>query len=247
MSQPTLAYVTSRTIPSDNVLRTGTVFKINVGAGTLTVDVGGTIMVLNRVMAYPVPAVGSTVALLRQESTWLVLGAITTDVPNRTGYVGAGVTSDTATITAGAETALAASSWDQEPSFPAQIGRIYRAEWRARVYVSGTIAQVIGTVRLRAGSASTTGAVLGTWTVDALTNFAAVSVNGWGLFRVASGISGVEQTTISLTAAKAAGTGTNINVASDPTERILVTIQDVTDVLNGDPAFLAATAIEVDL
>jgi hypothetical protein len=248
MTGPTLAWATQQASPSDNALRTGTVHKVHPDQGVLTVDVGGRLLVLNRLAFLPVPAVGSTVALLRQEGTWLVLGAIPGGRTPRTGTVGAGISTTTALLThsAGAEVVLPVASWVREPRFTPEVGRIYRLAWRGRAFVSGgVIAHVIGGVRVRVGSATITGPLLGTWHIDAVSNFEAVGVSGWTYFRITSGGGSVVAVSVGLV--KVAGTGTNINLTAATTEQIIVTIEDVTDDQSGDPSVLAAVAVPVAL
>lgn len=59
--------------PSDNVVRTGTVRRI-VGK-RIEVDIGGSYVVAGYLGSY-VPALGHTVAVIRQDAAWLILGVI---------------------------------------------------------------------------------------------------------------------------------------------------------------------------
>lgn len=81
MTQPTLAFVTQQVGASDNALRTGTVIRVGYTTGRLGVDIGGQVLDLNRLAGVALPAVGATVAVLRQDSTWLVLGEVANGSP----------------------------------------------------------------------------------------------------------------------------------------------------------------------
>lgn len=76
MTQPSLAFMTQQVAPSDNAMRTATVVAADPTQGTVEVSVGGTAVTLRCLAAGVRPGVGSTVALLRQEASWLVLGVV---------------------------------------------------------------------------------------------------------------------------------------------------------------------------
>lgn len=242
MTQPTLAFVTQQVSPSDNGIRTGTVQKVDLMTTRAVILVGGTpveLQYLNR--EYP-PVPGDTVALIRQDASWLVLGTISGEPVRPSGIVGAGTSSTSTTLTSGGAE-VAVTTWTQEPQFPAVPGRYYRVAWESRAFVSGgVIALVFGQVRLREGSASTTNPVLANWVVSAESNFSAHTVGGWCLLRYRGG---QERTVeLSLTLAKAAGTGTNINLIGDSISTIRVTVEDVTDVAASQVSVMAAVATE---
>lgn len=236
MTGPTLAFVTQQVAPSDNALRTATVMRVNATDGTVTINLGGTQLDARFLNAENPPLVGDTVAVIRQDATLLVLGSMSSGRPRRFGIVGAGMAQTTITTGAG-EIAIPTASWSQEPSFLARPSRTYRITWQGRMYVSGgTIAQVIGAVRVRTGTGSIVGTILGTSLPDAFTNFSAVTAGAWCLTR----FTGPAETTItlSLTLSKAAGLGTNINLIGDATQAISVTIEDVTDTLDASTSIL---------
>lgn len=140
------------------------------------------------------------------------------------GSRGNGYSTNTIT-TGGAETALAAASWAREPSAnPMRSTRVYKFTWKGNVFVSGgTIALALGTVRIRQGSASTSGGVVCTSYVEAQTNFASHGDSGYGYGSPAS----TGSYTFSLTLQKGAGTGTNLNVGGDANALLTVGIEDV--------------------
>lgn len=233
MTQPSLAFVTQQVSPSDNGIRTGTVFSVDLATTRATVYVGGTPMELQYLNREYPPVVGDTVALVRQDASWLVLGSIAGEPVRRNGIVGAGVSSTTTTLTSGVvngSAEVAVTDWVQEPGFTAVPGRYYRVMWEGRTFVSGaSITLAFGQVRLREGSASTTNPVLANWVIESQSNFIAYTVNHWCLIRYRG--TQEKPVTLSLTLAKAAGTGSNINLVGDTLSLLTVTIEDVTDVL----------------
>lgn len=241
MTYPTLAFVTQQVSPSDNGIRTGTISSVDPLTTRAVVIVGGTpveLQYLNR--EYP-PAPGDTVALVRQDASWLILGTIAGEPVRPSGIVGAGISSTSTTVTSGG--AEVAAGWAVEPEFPAVPGRYYRVAWEARAFVSGgVIALVFGQVRLREGPSSTTNPLLASWIVQAESNFSAHTVGGWCLLRYR----GTQErpVVLSLTLAKAAGTGTNINLIGDAISTIRLTIEDVTDVIASQVSVMAAIATD---
>lgn len=239
MTYPSLAFVAQQSMPPDNVLRTAVVLSVDPAAGAAVVQVGGQVIPDLRYLDGGDPPIpGDTVAVLRQDATWLILGRISAPYPRRSGIVGSGRSLDTTTIsstTIGVEQAV--TTWEREPGFMARPGRFYRLAWQGRTYVSGgTIALVFGHVRIREGSLSTLGTQLGVWVIETQSNFVAYSVGGWCLVRY----DGPEERpcALSVTISKAAGTGTTINLVGDTLSRIDVTIEDVTGSVAADSAGL---------
>lgn len=92
------------------------------------------------------------------------------------GYVEYGnVTAGTvATATGAGEVAVPAASWAHEPNVTFKNGQIYRIEWKYGYGISAAAANSFQ-VRIRKGSASTTGQVLGSEVQQEVTNLAFVN------------------------------------------------------------------------
>lgn len=145
------------------------------------------------------------------------------------GVRGNGYSNNFATASNGVEVSMTTANWNREPAAVGmQAGRVYRFSWKGNVFISGgTIAQALGTVRIRQGATATTtpsaGAVVCTSYVEATTNFASHGDSGWGYGSpTASG-----NKTFSVTVAKGAGTGTNLNIGGDANALFVVEIEDV--------------------
>lgn len=85
---PYLAQVMASSRPPDNALRTGVLYQVDGALVNVLVD--GGVVPAGYVSSY-LPRVGDTVALMRQDASWLILGAIGGDrgQPKEAGFNGA--------------------------------------------------------------------------------------------------------------------------------------------------------------
>jgi len=145
------------------------------------------------------------------------------------GVTAVGNTPTGSITTNGAETALTTAAWNlagTEPVFVGVPNHVYRVKWKGNIFVSGgVIATTFGTVRIRIGQQSTTGTIVCQSYVEARTNLATFTDEGEGVCWYTG--TTVQNIRLSLTLQRTAGTGTNLNVASDSAAQIVVEIEDL--------------------
>jgi hypothetical protein len=145
------------------------------------------------------------------------------------GVIAVGNTPTGSITTGGAETAMTTAAWNlagTEPQFVAVPDHVYRVTYKGNFFVSGgVIATAFGIVRIRLGQQTTAGTLLMRSYVEARTNLATFTANGDGVCYYTG--TTVETRYLSLTLAKNAGGGSQINMGSDSEAQIVVEIEDL--------------------
>lgn len=136
-----------------------------------------------------------------------------------------GFTATSGGVTPSTEVAIPAASWDVEASAVFLPNHVYRFVWSGQLAVSGVIGLAGGTVRVRQGSASTSGTEVARTYVAASTNTWEPTARGEGLAFYAG--SSPATYTFSLTIQKNSGAGgTNLLIDSDAFSPVTLEIKD---------------------
>lgn len=203
-------------------IRPATVTSTDGGAVTATYD-GDTVPIPMVSLAPFVPAVGRRVwAVAVPPAGDYVIGPVSS-------VAGANVaTGGAVAATAGAEVAVA--TWLREPTLTFVAGRVYRIGVSFYVF-DNTSTLHKATVRVRKGSASTTGQVLALWGSDTIPG---VGSSGFAKLYQETFVQAVGtsvQTPISLTIEKVAGAG-SVGLYGDGASPLTMVVEDVGDAVS---------------
>jgi hypothetical protein len=194
-------------LPPDNGLRIGTC--IGSDNTTTTVSVQGTVVVAGYLNSYA-PMVGDQVAIMRCQSSWLVLGSVRGSaavprlVPTRldSASPNSAVSAETVVITL--------------PSMTFVSGRCYRVDWTGRINPSAA-----NTASIRVRQTNLAGTSLGFWQ-EVFTSAVGRSLNGFFYVKRTASTDLVDVLVLTLAAS---GGATNTLTASADTVR-LMEVQD---------------------
>lgn len=141
------------------------------------------------------------------------------------------------TTAAGAETAVASVTWDSEPNFVFRVGRLYCIKVQVGLFAS-TAASTVSRLRVREGSATTSGQQIAFWqpTMTAASVGASTANSFFGLAYVRNSETANLTTKLSLTVERVAGAA-NVSLYGDSDMRASITVVDV-GTTNGKPGFV---------
>jgi hypothetical protein len=195
VTDPLAATITAQQ-PLDNGMRIGIVESVS----PVVITVGGAEVAAGKLGSYQ-PALGDNVALIRQDSTWLVLGS-TNDLQTLKnvilgGNYGKGTGFPVAS--SGAEAAFPSANWAQEDTISFPPGWLFRLWVQPSPNCAGSSQ---GSLRVRQGAHSTTGNLLwqGYVQYDAL--FADIGRSEWHQGLIRNSTANVISTKLSLTVDK---------------------------------------------
>ena len=196
MTDPLAATITAQQ-PLDNGMRIGIVAAVS---PDVIVTVGGAEVAAGKLGSYQ-PALGDNVALIRQDSTWLVLGS-TNDLQTLKNVIlggNYGKGGGTPVAFSGAEVAFPSANWTQEDTISFPPGWLFRLWVQPGVNCAGSS---WGLLRVRQGAQSTSGNALwqGYVQYDAL--FADIGRSEWHQGLIRNSTSNVITTKLSLTVDK---------------------------------------------
>jgi hypothetical protein len=141
-------------------------------------------------------------------------------------YINANATDAGTLLTTSAEAAVPSASWDAEPEFSFYSHRLYRIDIQVGVF-NAAATNSVSRIRVRQGSASTSGQQLGFWQASTSTaNVSSSSVASFTGQAYAKGGSQVVTTQLSLTLQRQSGAA-NISLYGDADMPATVAIIDV--------------------
>jgi hypothetical protein len=145
------------------------------------------------------------------------------------GYIGSNETNNGALVTTAAEAAVPAASWDKEPSFTFVADRCYRVVIQYGAYASAAT-DTVARVRVRKGSASTTGQQLAFWQASMTSaNVGSSSVGSFHGIGYVKNNSGSNVTTdLSVTIERQSGAA-NVTLYGDSDMPVVLTVEDIGD------------------
>jgi hypothetical protein len=178
----------------------------------LTVEVQGTPVGEPGFLSDWRPIIGDYVALLRQDETWLALGAIHANAVSLLGrggtVIGAniGIGGGVPANSTGAEVAFPSANWAIESTYVWLPGQFYRVDYQMSPNCSGTGAQW-GVYRVRLGAQTTSGTLLSQHYGQYPAGFGTNGKSEWGHFWLYNAGSVSVSSKLSLTADFDVGVG----------------------------------------
>lgn len=162
--------------------------------------------------------------------------------PPGLGFIGANTTDNGTVATGtGTEQAVPSASWDNEPTYVFGVGRLYRAEVVGGAFSSAATAQAAN-IRVRKGTATITGTILGTWEHIAPAGFLGAAISFTYVTYIKNSTAAAVSTKLSLTIQRILGAA-NYSLYGDASVPLSVAVEDIGTIAAN--AALASIAVSV--